>query len=385
MKITNRKLMNQKTILFFSLAFLSVVSVITACNIPVFRYALERWCPDYYTCYVFHRGALDADAKEIATEIDEKYTVNGVPLNLACRFVDLNKKHPKSVMKLYVEHVKGNRLPIMVVSTPENYSGNEKVFWIKPFTKESLMQVVDSPTRVALYEKIMHGESAVWVLFTSGDKKRDDAARAVLSATISNLMETCEVPEGVIPVGQEVTHASEEENKLELGIPLKISFSMMEVSQQDPAEAFFTESIRSSSDNMTNGVSGPFIVPVFGQGRVAASVTERDMSVDNMTYLGYYISAACSCQAKAQNIGFDLLMLGDWSKFDNQLVQDRKLPPVAGAGALITEDVLDIVIEKSEIVVEKKTTEQSKILLGIIAGTVILLVIGTIAIKKKDE
>ena len=384
MKIIYGKPISQKAALLFVFAFLSIVTVITACNIPVFRYALERWPPDYYRCYIFHNAELDADAKAMATELDATYTVQSTPCNIICTFVDLNKKYPNSIMKVYNEHVKDKTLPVMVVSSPANYSERQKTFWVKPFNKKALMQVVDSPARVAIYEKIMHGESAVWVLFTSGDEKRDNAARAILSGTISNLMETCTMPEGVIPVGQEVMHPHEEENKLELEIPLKISFSVIEVSQQDPAEAFFIENIKSSSDHMTNAAGGPFTVPIFGQGRVAAAIIERDMLLDNMTYLGYYISDACSCQAKAQNIGFDLLMLGDWSIFDNQLVQDRKLPPVTGAGALITEDVSDIVVEKSDIVVEKTDKEQSKVFLGVIAGFVVLLVVGTIVIKKKN-
>ncbi|HUQ72324.1 MAG TPA: hypothetical protein VM165_22550, partial [Planctomycetaceae bacterium] len=32
-----------------------------ACNVPVFRYALEHWRPDPYRLTVLHRGPLDDD------------------------------------------------------------------------------------------------------------------------------------------------------------------------------------------------------------------------------------------------------------------------------------------------------------------------------------
>ena len=386
MNIKNRKFTKVNALILFGLAFLSIVSVVMACNIPVFRYALERWYPDYYRCYVFYRGELDPAAKELATEIDKKYTVNGVPCNIACTFVDLGKKHPDSVMKIYDEHVKGTQLPVMVVSTPENYDSPEKVFWVKKFSKGSLMQIIDSPVRVDLYEKIMHGDSAVWVLFTCGDEEKDNAARLALDATISNLNATCEMPEGVIPADDNAVQGYNED-KLELSVPLKISFSSLEVSQKDTAEEFLVEIMKVSSPEMKDVIDEPFIAPVFGQGRVAAVIAKEDMISENMNYLGYYISGACSCQAKAQNIGFDLLMLGDWAKFDNQMVEDRKLPPIAGAGALIEETIIKTnmisAIDEADIdVAEDEPEKYPKVIFGVLFIIVVLLVGGTIVIKK---
>ena len=42
-------------------AMILVAAVAQACNIPVFRYALERWQPDSCEVIVFHRGKLTAD------------------------------------------------------------------------------------------------------------------------------------------------------------------------------------------------------------------------------------------------------------------------------------------------------------------------------------
>ena len=42
----------------------SVSAVAIACNVPVFRYALERWPADPYEVFVLHEGALDAEAQQ---------------------------------------------------------------------------------------------------------------------------------------------------------------------------------------------------------------------------------------------------------------------------------------------------------------------------------
>jgi len=35
---------------------LAAAGVAHACQVPVFRYALERWTPDPYEAFVIHRG-----------------------------------------------------------------------------------------------------------------------------------------------------------------------------------------------------------------------------------------------------------------------------------------------------------------------------------------
>ena len=44
---------------------LAVAAIAQACNVPVFRFALERWRPDAYRLTVFHRGALTPSDREL--------------------------------------------------------------------------------------------------------------------------------------------------------------------------------------------------------------------------------------------------------------------------------------------------------------------------------
>lgn len=43
-------------------AYLGCVQVIHCCNVPVFRYALERWQRSLYTLLVLSKGELDENS-----------------------------------------------------------------------------------------------------------------------------------------------------------------------------------------------------------------------------------------------------------------------------------------------------------------------------------
>src|SRR5690349_16263850 len=60
-----------------------------ACNVPVFRYALERWQNDLYHVVVFHKGALTAEQKTRVDEIGRRSTLEGGTANLEVTTVDV--------------------------------------------------------------------------------------------------------------------------------------------------------------------------------------------------------------------------------------------------------------------------------------------------------
>ena len=50
------------------LLVLSAAALAPTCNIPVFRYALERWPADSYEVILFHRGPLTAAEQALADQ-----------------------------------------------------------------------------------------------------------------------------------------------------------------------------------------------------------------------------------------------------------------------------------------------------------------------------
>ena len=64
-----------------AIAFLCLSSPSQACNVPVFRYALEKWKPDAYRVHVFHRGVLSSEHSALVKTLrnhgpDEKVVCN---------------------------------------------------------------------------------------------------------------------------------------------------------------------------------------------------------------------------------------------------------------------------------------------------------------------
>src|SRR5437763_9616576 len=64
-----------------------------ACNVPVFRYALEHWPADPYEFIVFHRGPLDP-ADQAVVDVLKKYEDDAAAgANLHFHRVDLSQPH----------------------------------------------------------------------------------------------------------------------------------------------------------------------------------------------------------------------------------------------------------------------------------------------------
>ena len=56
---------------FVFLTGLLIIQQAQACQVPVFRYALERWQADDYHAVIIHQGALEEEQKKALEIIDE--------------------------------------------------------------------------------------------------------------------------------------------------------------------------------------------------------------------------------------------------------------------------------------------------------------------------
>ena len=84
--------MTQFRLMMASMA-LACVGVSTAspaigCQIPVFRYALERWPSDPYELVIFHRGPLSGGDQSALDSLTSRFEPGG-PANLTIVPVDL--------------------------------------------------------------------------------------------------------------------------------------------------------------------------------------------------------------------------------------------------------------------------------------------------------
>jgi len=276
------------------------VSVASACDVPVFRYALERWPPDPYEIVIFHRDPPTPDTQAAA---DLLATCRSA--NIRLRPVDTSQPLPRDLQELRRAGPQQSGVVVRHVRTGEP-------IWSGPATSELPEQLLNSPARSAVAERLLGGDSAVWLLLEAGNPQRDNAVAARLEEELESLERTL-----VLPVE-------------DLG--LDISFSMLRVSRNDPREEVLVRSLLGSEWDLA-GTQEPMAFPVFGRGRVLYALVGPGITRANIREACTFLTGPCACEIKDDNPGFDLLMSVDWTANLEGLVATVTLPSVANLSA----------------------------------------------------
>src|SRR5262245_41263890 len=163
------------------------------------------------------------------------------------------------------------------------FPGTDIVAWSGPLTAEAASKLADSPARREVAKRLLEGESAVWLMHESGDRAKDDAAAATLEAEFKKLMENLKLP----------AHAPDDPPLLS-DVPMRISFSLLRVPRNDPAET----SLITMLQNSETGLEGPVVYPIFGRGRALWAMAGKGLTPDNITEAAMFLIGACSCEAK---------------------------------------------------------------------------------------
>ena len=78
---------------------LGATSVAEACNVPVFRYALERWRAAPYEVTLFRRGELDAAGKAAVQTVFDR--IDAGTSNVLLESIDLDKKPDPALEEMF--------------------------------------------------------------------------------------------------------------------------------------------------------------------------------------------------------------------------------------------------------------------------------------------
>lgn len=273
-----------------------------ACNVPVFRFALERWRPDPYRATLFHRGALSDADKALLDKLDPQGTN---PLaNLAVELVDLQNLDAALPPQLQASN--SPQLPWLSVHYPEHLR-IESPAWSARLSPDSLAALYDSPIRRELVKRLVDGETAVWLFLESGDPDKDRPALEFLEQELNKLAQELKLPE--------LTDSPDD--ALLSNSPLRIAFSVLQVSRHDTAERGFAEMLLHSESDLLER-SDPLVFPVFGRGRALFPLVGPGINADNIRESASFLVGPCSCQVKELNPGFDLLLTADWDDLLNQ-------------------------------------------------------------------
>lgn len=279
-----------------------------ACQIPVFRYALERWAPAEYRVSILAADTGLTDAEKKALEL-----LSAAP------------RDPGNPVNLQIETgppTPGASGPAQIVLhyPHKPRDARKQPIWQAPLTEQNVQRLLDSPMRRDLRSRVLAGQSAVWVLVESGDAAKDNAAASTMTAALADAQSSLKLPDGVITSSEAGKRsdlkASEQADALRSELPLKIEFSFLRLQRADPAEVALLAMLTHLEDDLGDLANEPMVFPVFGRGRVIEPLVGAGITRENVMEHSGYLCGACSCEVKDQNPGIDLLVAANWEPVD---------------------------------------------------------------------
>ena len=284
-----------------------------ACSVPVFRYALEMWPPDEYEVVLFHQGPLTKEQKQLLEKIKPIELENVSVPNMRIHEVDLKADPDPRWVKWWEKNKpKESTETWLAVFYP---ASTLKItpLWAGPFTETSLNKTFQSPARKELAKRLQGGDSAVWVLLECGDKEKDQATKKTLEERLVHLGKTLKMPELKAQDVQAGYLSIRPED-------LKLGFSLLSISADDPNEKVFREILLNSEDDLKD-YDEPIAFAVFGRGRAMPALVGKGINNDMIDDACTFLSGPCSCQVKRQNPGFDILTSVNWDELLEEQIE----------------------------------------------------------------
>ena len=308
---------------------------IHACNIPVFRYALQRWEPDNYELVVLHHESLNDEQLKLLRTLEVAREDPVSPLNINVRLAALDQPLQQRDQQLLSQVDPPPVSPWMLVSYPA-FTNTDRLAFSAPFNTETVQALLDSPLRRVVVERILSGDSAVWVLIESGNQVQDDAAEQVLKRRLQQLEKTLQLPgpveneiDDLFPTEQSASPDEQEHPP--------IRFELIRVSRKVENERVFVSMLINSEPGL-HEFDEPVAIPIFGRARSHFALVGRGINEENIEESCQFLVGACSCEVKSQNPGADLLVRANWeSVVTDEDYDDVPSLQLTGLGSLEIE------------------------------------------------
>jgi hypothetical protein len=277
------------------------VSWVSACQVPVFRYALERWLADRYEVVVLHDGQIDeafkANYKRLETSVSEA-------TNAIVRVIDMRQSKDPMHAHLWARKPESHPSLLAILYPQSAREIPERLMAAMPFTDDANEHLFSSPVRETIAQRLSKGQSAVWVFVPSGQLEKDEAARQILEQEIVRCQQLL-----VLPTLEEL-ELKDDEAREQAG-RLRIEFTTVTLNRDDSREHYLMKMLLGSESDLAT-INEPLAFPVFGRGRVLYALVGKGINREMIHSACQFMVGPCSCQVKAQNPGFDLLMNWDW-------------------------------------------------------------------------
>jgi hypothetical protein len=298
------------------LAILPAVRELYSCSVPVFRYALERWRPDPYKGIYIHKGEIPPQDRALLDQLKEASSYDESPLNLIIREVDVNT-FSKEKLEEVLQGPLTDSLPVLKIWYP-NQMGKKPPVWSEKLTPSLARSLVQSPKRKQLAERLIKGDSVIFVFIPSGNKKKDDQAMSLIRQELDkSLTGFKRTPFSVLSGGA---------RKL-----LAYEFPILTLSRDDPGERIFLDMLLKSESDLHEYADEPMVFPVFGRGRLLGCLFGEYITEKHLQEVTMFLAGACSCEVKDLNPGTDLLVAAPWDLVVmDAFVEDIPLPELTG-------------------------------------------------------
>lgn len=300
-------------------------AVVMACQVPVFRYALERWPADKYQVIVLSSGKLDETSQTSLQRLQAAEAEHGANFELAT--ADVSTIEDDQLLKLWRQHP-AKDTPLMLVLYPQTAAEvTERVVEAGPLSNASVDRLLQSPVRQEIAQRLSSGQSAVWIFVPSGDAAKDSLALRTLEQRLAANQQNLSVPTAEV---LDIDPLRLQNNK----IPLRIEFSIVTLDRHDPREAFLLAALTHSEAQLSQ--AEPQAFPVFGRGRVLYGLVGRGIMAATIDTACKFMAGPCSCQVKNLNPGVDLLLSFKWDEaVEGSMISDA-LPDESSEPVLLT-------------------------------------------------
>ena len=342
-------------------------SAVQACNVPVFRYALERWPAEPFHVVIFYRGTLEAEQQTLTYSLEKTQFAN-----IEVTTLDLDSKLDPLLEKVWKQETNA-ALPWTVILPPH---GDETPvpLWSGHLTRAIVTQLIDSPLRRELAKRLLRGDSAVWLLLESEDKAANDRVAELLTQEVAKQEKEIKLPP-----------PDPDDPQMHANLSLRVAFSVMRASRNDPSEAFFYKMLLHGESVPANE---PTVFPIFARGRVLAALSGSKVTAKIIHDASTFICGACSCEVKELNPGKDLLLAANWNSIFGS---PKQAPAVVGNPVIATNVVASFTPArggppKTEFIVSVTPPSRRVLLLiGIVVAAALVVITGAMLFARPRE
>jgi 3-oxoacyl-[acyl-carrier-protein] synthase-3 len=232
----------------------------------------------------------------------------------------------------------------------------------------------DSPARQEFTRRVLDGESAVWVVVSGTDATANADFLTRLKKRLTFLETAAQLP---------FIDPNDPDSQLGPGPEVKLKFSILEINRQDPLEEVTVAMLAGTKGTKSFPTEQPFAALAFGRGRVLGAWPATDLQDAQIEESTLFLTKACSCQAKALNPGWDLLMTVNW---DDALraAEDQRPKSTAASSKPTPPEVVQIVPTNSAPVDALPSKRNHSKLLASIAVGLLFVVLGAKLIGRRS-